>query len=54
MIKAFNRWDTEGIKIEDKGLVDYIVLEPRIVPRTGARYAGNRFHKSKLFIVATI
>ena len=51
MIKVFNRWDSEGIKVEDKGLVDDIGLEPRIVPRTGARYAGKRFHKSKLFIV---
>ena len=51
MIKVFNKWDTEGIKVIDKGLVDYIGLEPKIVPRTGARYAGNRFHKSKIFIV---
>ncbi len=50
-IKAFNKWDSEGIKVEDKGLVKYIGLETRIVPRTGARYAGKRFHKSKLFIV---
>ncbi len=50
-IKAFNKWDSEGIKVEDKGLINYIGLEPRIVPRTGARYAGNRFHKSKLYIV---
>jgi small subunit ribosomal protein S7 len=51
MIKAFNRWDTEGIKVKDKGLIDYITLEPKIVPRTGARYAGNKFHKSRVFIV---
>lgn len=50
-IKAFNRWDTKGIQVEDLGLKDYIVLEPKIVPRTGAKYAGNRFHKSKIFIV---
>lgn len=50
-IKAFNRWETDGIKVEDKGLVDYITLEPKIVPKTGARYAGFRFHKSKIFIV---
>ena len=50
-IKAFNRWNTEGITVEDVGLRDYIVINPKIVPRTGARYAGNRFHKSKLFIV---
>ena len=50
-IKAFNRWDTTGIKVIDKGLQGYISLKPRIVPKTGARYAGNRFHKSKVFIV---
>lgn len=50
-IKAFNKWDTSNIEVEDPGLKDYITLEPRIVPRTGARYAGNRFHKSKVFIV---
>ena len=50
-IKAFNKWDSEGIKVDDKGLIEYICLEPRIVPRTGARYAGNRFHKSRLYIV---
>lgn len=51
MIKAFGRWSTEGIKVEDKGLANYIVLEPKFVPRTGARYAGKKFYKSKIFIV---
>jgi small subunit ribosomal protein S7 len=50
-VKAFNRWSTEGIKIEDPGLKKYVQLEPRIVPKTGAKYAGMRFHKSKTFIV---
>jgi small subunit ribosomal protein S7 len=50
-IKAFNKWGVEGIKIDDPGLVRYINLNPVIVPRTGARTAGNRFHKSKTFIV---
>ena len=50
-IKAFGRWSVEGINIEDKGLINYINLNPKIVPKTGARYAGNRFHKSKVFIV---
>ena len=50
-IKAFNRWGTEGISIADPGLKDYVTLEPKIVPKTGARYAGSRFHKSKVFIV---
>ncbi len=50
-IKAFNRWSTEGIVVGDEGLKRYITLEPRLVPKTGGRYAGNRFHKSKIFIV---
>jgi len=51
MIKFFGKWDSEGIKIEDPGLQNYIVLEPRMVPRTGARFAKLRFHKSKVSIV---
>jgi len=50
-IKFFNKWDQEKIVIEDLGLVRYINLEPKIMPKTGARYAGNRFHKSNTFIV---
>ncbi len=50
-IKFFNRWSTEGVKVEDAGLVKYMTLKPRILPKTGARYAGNRFHKSQTFIV---
>src|SRR3989338_4268534 len=50
-ILAFNRWGTEEIKVEDPGLKNYITLEPRIVPKTGARYVGNRFYKSRVFIV---
>ncbi len=48
---AFNRWSTEGINVEDLGLKPYITITPRIVPKTGARYAKNRFYKSKIFIV---
>jgi small subunit ribosomal protein S7 len=50
-IKVFNRWPAEGIEVKDAGLKDYICLEPKIVPKTGARYAKFRFHKSKVFIV---
>ncbi len=50
-IKAFNRWSMEGIKVDDQGLQYYVTLQPRIVPKTGARYAGNKFHKSRTFIV---
>lgn len=50
-ILAFNKWDTEGITVADPSIERYIVLQPRIVPKTGARYAGAKFHKSKIFIV---
>ncbi len=50
-IKFFDRWSTEGIQVADAGLVKYMMLDPRIMPKTGARYAGNRFHKSHTFII---
>lgn len=51
VLLAFNKYDCSDIKVQDRGLIDYINVEPVIVPRTGARYAGNRFHKSRIFIV---
>lgn len=50
-VKFFNRWSAERIKVEDPGLMRYINLDPKILPKTGARYAGARFHKSDTFIV---
>ncbi|MFP4568178.1 MAG: 30S ribosomal protein S7 [Candidatus Woesearchaeota archaeon] len=50
-VLAFNKWDVEGISVSDPGVAPYITLNPVIVPKTGARYAGNKFHKSKIFIV---
>ncbi len=50
-VKFFNRWGTEGVKVTDLGIASYIMLNAKIVPKTGARYAGNRFHKSYTFIV---
>jgi small subunit ribosomal protein S7 len=50
-LKAFNKWSVEGITVGDPGLKDYICLEPKIVPKTGATYAKQRFHKAKDFIV---
>lgn len=50
-IKAFNKWSTKEIKVEDPGLKKYISLKSPLVPKTGARYAGARFHKSKVFII---
>ena len=50
-VKLFNKWSVEGIKVDDPGLKRYINIKPVIVLRTGARHAGNRFHKSKVNIV---
>lgn len=50
-IKFFNRWSGEGIQVTDPGLKRYVSLDPIIVPKTGARYAQFRFHKSKISIV---
>jgi len=50
-ILAFGKWDCSHIKVDDAGVAPYINTNPMIVAKTGARYAGNRFHKSKIFIV---
>ncbi|MBI2664859.1 30S ribosomal protein S7 [Candidatus Woesearchaeota archaeon] len=50
-IKTFGKWSTADIKVRDPGLVDFIALKPVFVPRTGARYAQQRFYKSKISIV---
>ena len=50
-IKIFGKWGTEGIKVMDPGLVDYVTLTPRMVPKTGARYAKQKFYKSRISIV---
>lgn len=50
-ILAFNKWSTSGIIVKDPGLARYISLEPKIVPKTNARWIGRQFHKSKTFIV---
>ena len=50
-ITFFNRWDISKVEIKDAGLVKYMSISPRFLPKTGARYAGNRFHKSYTSIV---
>ncbi len=50
-IKLFNKYSSEGIEVSDVGIRPYISVEPVFVPKTGARYAGARFHKSKVSIV---
>ena len=49
--KLFNIWSSEGIKIDDKGLVNYINLKPVIVPRSAGRESQQQFHKSNMHII---
>lgn len=50
-VLAFGKWDCSQIKVDDIGVAPYINTNPMIVSKTGARYAGNKFYKSKIFIV---
>lgn len=50
-IKAFNRWSMDGISVTDAGIAPFVTLTPKIVPKTGARYGGKKFYKSRVFIV---
>jgi small subunit ribosomal protein S7 len=50
-ILVFNKWPMSGIKVNDPGLERYITISPVMVPKTGARYAGQKFYKSKITIV---
>ncbi|MEM5804408.1 MAG: 30S ribosomal protein S7 [Candidatus Aenigmatarchaeota archaeon] len=50
-IKLFDKWSTEGIKVEDKGLKSYINLKPVVAPRSAGRQAHQQFHKSSMNII---
>ncbi|MFH1400319.1 MAG: 30S ribosomal protein S7 [Nanoarchaeota archaeon] len=50
-VLLFNRWSVDGIKVDDPGLERYLTIKAVIVPKTGARYAGNRFYKSRINVV---
>ncbi len=50
-IKMFGRWSVEGISVKDPGLASYLTFKAVHVPRTGARYAKQKFYKSKISIV---
>ncbi len=50
-VLVYNRWNMDGITINDPGLKGYINLEPKVVPRTGGKSAKFRFHKTNVFII---
>jgi len=50
-VKLFNKWEMEGITVNDPGLKNYINLKPVIIPRTFGRTAKKQFHKSQMSII---
>lgn len=50
-IKFFNKWDANGVVVNDPGLKPYITYTPIISPKTSGRNSGLRFWKSKYTIV---
>ena len=50
-MKLFNRWDTAGIKVMDKGIERYINLDIKLIPRSAGRNTDVKFHKSNYPIV---
>jgi small subunit ribosomal protein S7 len=50
-IKLFNKWSYSELKITDNGLVEYININPKIIPKSGGKHAKKQFHKSKVNIV---
>jgi small subunit ribosomal protein S7 len=51
MSKVFNKWELEGVKVEDLGLVNYICLEDILVPHTLGRHVKRQFAKSRVSVV---
>jgi small subunit ribosomal protein S7 len=50
-LKIFNKWDVEGINVNDAGLRAYINLNPTLFMKSSGRYSQQQFHKSKMNIV---
>lgn len=50
-IKFFDKWDTEGIVVNDLGLKAYINLSPSLFPKSSGRNSQRQFHKSKMSII---
>jgi len=50
-LPLLGRWSTEGIEVKDFGLKPYLVVSPRLVPKSYWRFAKRQFYKSKLNIV---
>ncbi len=50
----FDKWDLNEVVVNDKGLENYINLEPVIVAHSGARHANRPFGNQKVSIVERV
>ncbi|MBR9680506.1 MAG: 30S ribosomal protein S7 [Candidatus Altiarchaeota archaeon] len=50
-MKLFGKWTTDGIEVRDKGLAEYINLDPQNLPDKGGKYAKRRFGRRKYSVV---
>ncbi len=48
---VFGKYDASEVEVKDPALVNYICLEPKVVPHTHGRHANIPFAKQKVFIV---
>jgi small subunit ribosomal protein S7 len=49
--KLFNKWATKDVIVSDPSLVNYINLDPIIIPHTFGKRSRGRFEKAKMNIV---
>ena len=47
----FNRWDVEGVEVNDAGLLRYVNLSQVVVPRSGGKFVGTQFKRNQMNIV---
>lgn len=50
-IKLFNRWDMDGLKVNDPGLSRYINIKPIVIPRTAGRLTHASIDRPKIPVV---
>src|SRR3989338_2470351 len=50
-MKIFNKWDMDGIKVQDIALQPYINASPILIPRSSGRLGLNRLWGKKIPIV---
>jgi small subunit ribosomal protein S7 len=50
-LKLFGKWDFDEVRINDRGLKDYVCLESVYLPHSAGRKVGKQFGKSEMNIV---